>query len=299
MITLRAVTEANWEAVFELKPADDQAKFIEHNGLSLLEACYIRGYQPRAIYADEVMVGFLMFFRETNTGNYWVDRLMIGAEHQGKGYGRAALSLIIAELSARPECTALYLSHVEGNHAAAKLYKTLGFAHTGDQDEHGEHIMRLPVAQSDTLRLKRVDADDWRLCYGLRVHPEQHEFVATNRYSLLEAHYEGDLVPLAFYVGGVMVGFGMYSTTWEMEAYWINRLMVDAKQQGKGYGRAGLLAMIDHMRVLPHCTRIGISFKPDNAVARKLYERVGFVCVDTLLDGEVLAYLTVTSLAGG
>lgn len=55
-------------------------------------------------------------------GRLWLDRFLIDARYQGKGYGRAALSLLIAHLTqAYPKQGKIYLSVVQGNVAAIRL----------------------------------------------------------------------------------------------------------------------------------------------------------------------------------
>ncbi|WP_339159789.1 GNAT family N-acetyltransferase [Paenibacillus sp. FSL W8-0186] len=51
----------------------------------------------RAIYSEEILVGFLVFCLNPDMDdnywddNYWIPAIMIDDKHQGKGYGKAAM----------------------------------------------------------------------------------------------------------------------------------------------------------------------------------------------------------------
>jgi diamine N-acetyltransferase len=72
-------------------------------------------------------------------------RLMIAADQQGKGYGRAAMQAVIRRLKDQPECGAIYTSIVPENTIALQLYRSLGFEPTGEIFD-GEIVLRLEVA---------------------------------------------------------------------------------------------------------------------------------------------------------
>ncbi len=82
-----------------------------------------------------------------NPGEMWVWRLMIAADHQGKGYGRAAMEALIARLRAEGKFDALYLSYEPENTGAERFYAGLGFEKTG-HIEHGELVVRLALNEA-------------------------------------------------------------------------------------------------------------------------------------------------------
>jgi len=73
----------------------------------------------------------------------------------------------------------------------------------------------------------------------------------------------------------------------------IVRLMVDEKFQGKGYGRFGMQWMLEIFRADERIHAVGISYEPENDVARKLYASSGFVEPGKMLGEEVLAVLNL------
>ena len=89
--------------------------------------------------------GFAMMGR-VPAGRVWLDRLLIDAARQGRGYGRAAVASLLARLAEEYGPRDIYLSVVDGNTAAARLYEAFGFVFTEERDVHGEHVMRRPAA---------------------------------------------------------------------------------------------------------------------------------------------------------
>ena len=57
---------------------------------------------------------------------------------------------------------------------------------------------------------------------------------------------------------------------------WLDRFMIDQKQQGKGYGKRTLPMLIDYIKKRYQCEKIYLSISPDNKIAQKLYEQFGF-----------------------
>lgn len=126
------------------------------------------------------------------------------------------------------------------------------------------------------LIFKEVNKENWEKCVGLKVSKEQEEYVAPNWYSILEAKFEKELYPLCIYDGEAMVGFIMYGLESETERMEMCRLMIDKKFQGKGYGRTAVLKLLDLIREKYGEIKFYTSFEPENLVAGKLYESLGF-----------------------
>jgi len=84
---------------------------VASNMFSLAEAKADGVSQPLAIYSDETMVGFTMFWYDDRNLKGYIDRLMIGHRFQRKGYGRAAMIGVIDRLKAYPE-SAKFKSHL-------------------------------------------------------------------------------------------------------------------------------------------------------------------------------------------
>ena len=143
------------------------------------------------------------------------------------------------------------------------------------------------------LHLVEIDRYNYLSVLDLSVSPEQKDFVATNQYSLAQAYAQPECVPFALYAENRPVGFAMYSLDEDDHQYWIYRLMIDQRYQGVGYGREAMALLIDRIRGLSdeEHTCIFISFEPENAIARALYESLGFAPDGRVLYGEVVYVL--------
>jgi diamine N-acetyltransferase len=67
--------------------------------------------------------------------------------------------------------------------------------------------------------------------------------------------------------------------------------MVDEKFQGKGYGRFGMQKVLEIFRADERIREVGISYEPENEVARKLYASLGFSETGRMVEDEVEAVL--------
>lgn len=145
------------------------------------------------------------------------------------------------------------------------------------------------------VTLRDITADNWRACVKLKVAPEQERFVASNAFSLAQSKYEPELIPQGIYDGDTMVGFLMYRPgDFGLAKVWlIYRLMVGKDYQGKGYGRAGMVCLLQRLRAIPSYNAVLISFVPDNDAARALYASLGFEDTGEIEDGEIVYRLAL------
>jgi diamine N-acetyltransferase len=140
------------------------------------------------------------------------------------------------------------------------------------------------------VRLREITEDNFGECLRLKVAEEQQGFVAPTIYSLAESSVHADWVPLAIYDEDTMVGFIMYGPN----PWYIIRLLVDQQHQGRGYGRAAMTEAIRRIKEQPDCREIYTSYEPDNEVAARLYESLGFVPTGEIDEGEIVVRLVVT-----
>jgi diamine N-acetyltransferase len=141
-VELREITRDSLHAVLGLAVAPEQEQFVATNARSIAEAYFEPRAWFRAVYADDVPVGFVMAFRDPPT-NFWVWRFMIDAAHQGKGYGRRALDLLVDE-ARKDGVSDVKLSYHPGEHSPHEFYTRFGFVDTGEV-EGGEIVMRLDL----------------------------------------------------------------------------------------------------------------------------------------------------------
>lgn len=149
------------------------------------------------------------------------------------------------------------------------------------------------------IELRPVVKQNWRDFIKLTVSEDQKNFVADNLYSIAQAQFgfdfEGhwDCHPFGIYDDDTPVGFMMYAVNFShpVRQVLIARLMVDQNVQRRGYGRAAMEKVLESFRADGRVREIGISYEPENEVARKLYAELGFVETGEIIDDEVLAVL--------
>ena len=143
-VALRKVTEDTVRAVCGLSVREDQKKFVATNALSISQAYFSKCAWFRAIYADEILVGFVMLEDQPEKPEYYLWRFMIDARYQGMGLGRQALNLLIDYVRTRPNAVELLTSIHQAPGSPQGFYEKMGFRLTGDKEED-EALMRLPL----------------------------------------------------------------------------------------------------------------------------------------------------------
>ena len=88
------------------------------------------------------------------------------------------------------------------------------------------------------VSLREITADTVREVCRLRVAPGQEGFVAPVAESIAEAYFSPLAWFRAVYAGDTPVGFVMLEDDAASRQYFLWRLLIDARHQGKGYGRA-------------------------------------------------------------
>ncbi|MEU8616303.1 GNAT family N-acetyltransferase [Streptomyces sp. NPDC048623] len=138
---LEPVTPATLDAALGLRVHPHQQDDVAPVVRSLAEAyAYGETAWPRLIFDGDEVVGFLMAFvdiqwnaeQEPADRRSGLWRLNIGAEHQGKGYGRFAVGAVREELRRRG-ARQLYVTWHRGEHGPGDFYRRLGFRETGEQ----------------------------------------------------------------------------------------------------------------------------------------------------------------------
>lgn len=138
MVKLTDITEDNWFEVASLTVKDSQKEFLAP-AIGILARGYVyRDCNARvfAIENDGTIVGVALTREFTDEPlGYDLQQFMIDQRFQGKGFGSAALGLILDEL--RKEA---HFDHVEvcvkkEDAAAIHLYQKYGFVDSGYVDE--------------------------------------------------------------------------------------------------------------------------------------------------------------------
>jgi diamine N-acetyltransferase len=151
-VTLREVTADNEAAVRALTVVPGQELFVASVGESLDEAASTPDAHPwyRAIYPADQPVGFVMLSFDVPPGRpeypwrYFLWRLPVDARYQHRGYGRAAMALVVDIVRRSPGASDLFTSVHPGEGGPALFYRSLGFEPRGEWFD-GEEVYRLPL----------------------------------------------------------------------------------------------------------------------------------------------------------
>ncbi len=140
-VELREWTRDTYRNAFALKVKEHQNGFVADNVGSLAQALFHEEARPLGCYAGELAVGFVMLsVEDVGKGILWVWRFMIGAEHQGKGFGRQAIAAVVNHARSMEGVERIHLSHVQKPGHPGPFYESVGFTYTGEV-EHEELIM--------------------------------------------------------------------------------------------------------------------------------------------------------------
>ena len=134
-VELRDVTAENWQAVAGLELDPEQEDLVASNAELLAEARFDPDARPRAVYAGERLVGFLMYDAgapDDEPREALIYRFMIDRKYQGKGYGRAALAKALDEIRAIPGVSRISISYMPDNPVAKPFYASFGFRRSRD-----------------------------------------------------------------------------------------------------------------------------------------------------------------------
>ncbi|MFR9775491.1 GNAT family N-acetyltransferase [Micromonospora sp. MS34] len=132
-VTVRPVDDDNWRAVADVAPRDDQRAWVPALAARYL-VLTMRSpvWTSLAVYADETVVGHIMWGVDDD-GSRWIGGMLIDGAEQERGVGRAAVRTL-ADWLARAGHP-VRLSYHPDNEPAAALYRSLGFQPTGELED--------------------------------------------------------------------------------------------------------------------------------------------------------------------
>jgi diamine N-acetyltransferase len=154
----------------------------------------------------------------------------------------------------------------------------------------------LPAAKPGrdaTVTLRQITETSLRSVVGLKVKPEQENFVAPNAISIAEAHFNPKAWFRAIYADETPVGFVMLLDDPDKPQYYLWRYMVDAEYQGFGYGKKALELVIEYVRTRPNATTFELSYVPGDGSPREFYMKLGFEDTGKVHGGENEMRLTL------
>ncbi len=158
-----------------------------------------------------------------------------------------------------------------------------------------------------TVVLRDIVTDEDRAAVlGLRIRPGQDRFVASVAESLQDAIDDARACPRMWSIHdagsmGEVVGFVMISDGIPRERlatdadligpYYLWRLLIDERFQGRGYGTATLDAIVAYVRTRPDADILWVSAGQGEGSPQPFYERYGFVATGDWMDDEAILRL--------
>ena len=135
MLHLEPITPDNWRLGLSVR--EDQRSYVADSSGILARAYAYRNDRSQAfvIYDGDTPVGMAMYHDFDAWNAYDFSQFFIDRRYQRKGYGRQAAEMILDRMKADGKYDRVVLCYVDGDHAAERLYETLGFHPTGQRDE--------------------------------------------------------------------------------------------------------------------------------------------------------------------
>lgn len=130
------------------------------------------------------------------------------------------------------------------------------------------------------IHFEPIKEENREAALKLRIAKNQQGFIETVAQCLDEADQCRRWHPVGIYDGTTMVGFAMYGFFfWQYLPFgrlWLDRLLIDEKYQGKGYGSAALHGLVEQLKRDYRCKKIYLSVIRENQIAATIYEKFGF-----------------------
>ena len=146
MVRLAEVTEGNWLEAASLSVKEEQKRFLAP-AVGILARGYVYrncGGRVFVIENDGTAVGLALVreFTEEPLG-YDLQQFMIDKRYQGRGYGSAALGLILDVLRSEGHYDHVEVCVKKEDAAAVRLYAKHGFTDSGYVDEDAPDSLNL------------------------------------------------------------------------------------------------------------------------------------------------------------
>lgn len=152
------------------------------------------------------------------------------------------------------------------------------------------------------IALEPITARNYEGALAVRVRPSRLAFVASIEPVALImlakcwVNYDGQTWhPFALEVDGQVVGIVAVGIGGDVA--WVHHVLIDEGSQGRGYGRALMVAVGDWLRSLGTVTRVGLNVVPANEVGWKLYASLGFVPIGTTVDDQTITLARLEDVA--
>lgn len=145
------------------------------------------------------------------------------------------------------------------------------------------------------VHFKNIDDNNEYKVRNIKLKPGQDKYIETVDECLKEAENFHEWHPVAIYYDDEIIGFAMYGSFGLNKDTWIDRIMIDEKHQGKGYGKLAMIKLIDIVSKEYGVNVIYLSITEENRAAYTLYKNIGFEFMNERdpNNGELLFKYTI------
>ncbi|WP_042148500.1 GNAT family N-acetyltransferase [Paucisalibacillus sp. EB02] len=145
------------------------------------------------------------------------------------------------------------------------------------------------------VHFRDIDDSNESIVRNIKLKPGQENFIETVDACLKEANTYSEWHPVAIYDDEEIVGFAMYGSFGPNKDTWIDRIMIDEKYQGKGFGRIAMMKLIDVVSKEYGVKIIYLSIVEENRAAYNLYKSLGFKFMNERdPNGELIFKYTIS-----
>jgi diamine N-acetyltransferase len=152
-------------------------------------------------------------------------------------------------------------------------------------------VSNITPSRHSSVSLREITGDTVRTICDLTVLNEQKKFVAPNAVSIAQAYFSKYAWFRAIYAEEAPVGFLMLHDQPEKPEYYLWRFMIDARYQGRGFGRQALALLIQHVKTRPNATELLTSVLQAKGGPQGFYETLGFELTGEYEEGEAVMRL--------
>ena len=155
------LTDEEKEAVLRLRRGPGQERYLGSMESHFEDAIADAKACPRmwSVHDGDLLVGFVMISDDIPAetlaadddivGPFYLWRLLIDAQHQGKGYGAATIDAVVEYLCTKPNADVLLTSCDHGDGSPQPFYIKYGFRLTGER-KWGEDLLALDLKAAPT-----------------------------------------------------------------------------------------------------------------------------------------------------
>ena len=141
---------------------------------------------------------------------------------------------------------------------------------------------------AEALSLREITKETVKSILVLKVAEGQEDLVGDNGNSLAQALFDKKAWYRGIYAGDDPVGFLMLSIDREKPEFYLWRFMIDAGQQGKGYGKRAMELIIKEVQSQPEAKEFTLHVMDLPHGAQAFYEGFGFKATGEVDEGEIV-----------